>query len=174
MSKGSGRSAFLGAGVSLAAITSVLLTAAPASAHYVYEGGWTYRTQYDCTANRVETSHGKYNEGFSRSEVAAWEENWLGFQCTFPSSRPAGYIRTRIEFYKWNSSKKVWQLCWKNKGWWKNTRNAQQIDVGVRYKNGGRGLCGAGWYGTTAHGHQYNGGWHGGAMFSGSHWLPVS
>lgn len=173
MSKGSGRSAFVGAGVALAAVGSVLLSAGPASAHVVYEGGWTYRTNYDCTANRVETSHGKYKEGFSRSEVAAWED-LLGAQCLFPSYRPRGYIRTCIEFHKWNSSKKRWELCWKNKGWWKNTRNAQQIDVGVRYKNKGMGLCGAGWYGTTAHGHQYNGGWHGGALFSGSHWLPVS
>ncbi|MER6632346.1 hypothetical protein ABT301_29705 [Streptomyces sp. NPDC000987] len=150
---------------------SIMLTASPASAHYVYEGGWTYRTDYDCTANRSETSHGRYGDGYSRSDVAAWEASPIG-QCTYLSWRPAGYIATKLVLYKWNSTKKKWAACYKSK-WYYNTKNKHKIDLRVTYKNGGRGACGPGWYNTLAIGVQKNGDWHGGGIWSGNHYLPV-
>ncbi|MBK3571609.1 hypothetical protein [Streptomyces sp. MBT62] len=156
-----------------AALIALMMSAAPASAHYVYDGGWTYRTDYDCTANRSEISHGRYGDGYSRSDVAAWEKSLIA-QCTFPSYRPGGYIKTRVHLYKWNSVKKKWTHCYSSP-WYSNTRNKHKIDLRVTYKGHGNGPgCGKGYYGTVAEGYVYNGGWHGGAIWSGYHYLPIS
>ncbi|MGI5485045.1 hypothetical protein [Streptomyces lavendofoliae] len=148
------------------------MTASPASAHYVYQGGWTYRTDYDCTAQRSEISHGRYGDGYSKSDVAAWERTPIS-QCTYPSWRPGGYIRTKAELWKWLPAQNRWSKCYQT-GWFYNTKTKQQISLQVTYKGGVKGgKCGPGYYGTVAYGHQNNGGWHGGAIWSGYHYLPI-
>ncbi|MCC3765922.1 hypothetical protein K3N28_22950 [Glycomyces sp. TRM65418] len=151
------------------AMTFVLLGASPAAAHYVYEEGHVHRTVELCVHERSEISHGD-GGGYSRVDVSSTTVLAPGgtFPCAYAYERPVNYIASRIEVMAWNGS--AWYLCAET-SWVYNSQSTWQLIIEARMA--GLPYCGTGWYGTMGHGYVLsNNTWYGGALWSGSHWLP--
>lgn len=151
-----------------------IVTATPASAHYVYERGHTYASSTDCAWARSEVSHGN-GGGYAQADVAADYRQWTPvgpIDCGNKLwTRPPGYLAVRAELYKWNASQSQWQICRDSGGYAYNPESAHSIYIYNYF--GGYPPCGSGYYGTIAYSFEYNGDWHGGPMWSGFHWLPA-
>lgn len=147
----------------------VLLGASPASAHYVYEGVFTYRSSDNCTYGRAEISHGDGN-GYARTDVES--ETQLGtpsgvYQCALAYERPSGYLAAKTEIYAWNGSD--WYLCAATDWHYNSTVTSAFI---IESRMIGSPICGSAYYGTMGTGYVWNGAWYGGSVWSGYHWLP--
>ena len=142
-------------------------TAVPAYAHFIYEDGFTYASDFDCAANRAEISHGS-GGGYSRSDIAAWV---IGGDepCRDHFIRPAGYLRAASDLDKWSGSS--WQPCVVS-NWTYSTKSAHTLQVATDY--GSNPPCGSGIYRTYGDGQFLNGTWKGGGLSSGGtgHTLP--
>jgi hypothetical protein len=149
-----------------------------ALAHYVYQSGWTYRTSFDCEWTYSEISHGVYHGGYSKVEGFSAQVNqvppfWTNNYCGGGFNRPAGYLIDRAVLYRWNGS--AWAVC-RDTGWVYNSSNVAGFTIWDEWSVGDWGdpsPCGAGSYQTHGASFEYNGGWRGGWLWSGAHWLPA-
>lgn len=151
----------------------VLSVATPAYAHYIYESGYTYTSNDDCTWNRSEISHGVgggYSKVDVKSSVGAIVED-LGFvRCAANSNRPVDHIRAAWDLGKWDGSS--WSVC-RLSPWYKNNSSASSLTVSQIH--GYNPVCRDGSYRTLGWGHlKINGAWYGGSLSSGAtgHTLP--
>ncbi len=136
-----GRTAFIGVG----AITLIALGVSPASAHYVYQDGFTYESSdfNQCVYGYAESSHGESGNGYMEGEVDAFK-SW--------NDSAGASAKYSDWFYDQKSS------------WW------FQIAGEMR----GPTICGDGYYGTLSDGDVNNGNWLAGSIWSGGHKLPAS
>jgi hypothetical protein len=159
----------------VAAIVGVfgILLAPPAGAHDLTTTGWTYRTSSeDCVQGRAQAGDGsghgsmggytwsyfasQYNVPFWGQYTAACDKWW---------SRPPGNVLLRVSFHRWNGS--AWTLCaWTS--WLYNQQSTFLLTYGYSFP---RTPCGSGWYLTLTEAYVYNGGWHGGRLWTDPHWF---
>jgi hypothetical protein len=83
--------------------------------------------------------------------------------------RPAGSLALRLQTWRWNGS--AWGVC-VDSGYIYNS--SATYGLGAWYTYGSQTPCGDGYYGTMGYGYQYNGGWKGGAEWSGYVQLTTS
>jgi len=74
---------------------------------------------------------------------------------------PPGYMANATLLYHWSGSS--WSLCG-NSGWMYNPGTQFVHAPTIRW---GVNPCGGGYYGTVSYGYHWNGGWKGGALWSG-------
>lgn len=158
------------AAFSFAAFVLTLISSSEAEAHTVYNRGNVYASSTNCTWSRADKSHGTgggQHYAFTRSTYAQFTP-WGDLHCGRNWDRPPGYIAVKYNNLKWNGSR--WQLCTYTR-WIYNpvTRHYHQ----TRVNSGASPPCGRGYYGTMAFSSVYNGGWYGGRMWSGYHFLPA-
>jgi hypothetical protein len=140
-------------------------------AHYVYQQGYVFqRPQSNCTWSRSETSHGN-GGGYSKGDTASKTyvaHSWGGAECGADAPRPAGYMKTQLDLYKWTGS--YWGLC-RRVNWVYNTTNTYWYAIETYY--GATPPCGNGTYRTDTHSYvNMTGTWEGGPLNSGDHILP--
>jgi hypothetical protein len=154
----------------LAVCASILLSNSEAEAHTVYNNGYVYASSTNCTWSRADKSHGTgggQHYAFTRSKYALYTTRG-DLHCGRRWDRPPGYIAARYNNYKWSGQR--WQVCTHTSYRYNpQTRHYHQ----VRVNSGTRPPCGRGHYGTTAFSYVNNGGWYGGTMWSGYHYLPA-
>lgn len=146
-------------------------TAAPALAHYVYEEAYTYWSSDSCTWGRSETSHGS-GGGYAQGDAEAHRGTRTIFfgtvECSLDFDRPPGYLAVRWDWLYWTGSE--WAVCAYYDWQYNSTTTHRMV---LDYDFGSSPWCGSGYYGTSAGSSHYNGGWHGGYIWSGYHWLPA-
>lgn len=148
------------------AMALVWTTAGAASAHYIYDSGITYASSNDCAYGYSETSHGT-GGGYSKSYILA-EYHFSSADCAVYWKRPVGYLAVAFDLYKWTGSS--WALC-RYTNWYYNSTDTSQFILYAYY--GSSPPCGNGYYATYGGNFEYNGGWHGGWLWSGYHYLPA-
>lgn len=152
--------------------------AAPASAHYVAEGGYVRVESESCVHGDDEISHGD-NWGYAKaitSSKGGPPTGIPGSTCGWTRTRPAGYIAVAPQIWQSNGGAPIYCSSW---GWlysssatWRLTFERTFDDV----PDGGActGTWGS-WYGTLGfHSVLHNGAWVGweNGIFSGWHVLP--
>lgn len=147
----------------------IAMTTGVAYAHYVYNSGWTYWSSTDCVWERSETSHGG-GGGYTKSDLESWRNLiYPPANCSITFDRPPNYIKLRYDWEKWDESTSNWVVC-AYVGWQYNSSTTWHFQLS--YDFGSTPWCGSGQYATDTEGYELNGDWHGGAMWSGSHYLP--
>ena len=179
------RAAIIGAGVALLAAW-----ATPASAHYVYEVGFTYTSSdgHQCVYNYAESSHGRSGNGYMKGTVGAFK-SWTGsdgyHDCTTPTKtdddnwdRPSQNIAVKDYYFRLNPNPthnkafpQDWSVC-EYSDWFYNQKTSYYLSIAGAMR--GPTICGNGYYGTLSYGYVNNGGWLGGTIWSGGHQLPVA
>ena len=151
----------------LAAVVAALI-GVPVYAHVVYEDGYTWSSNHNCTWGRSEISHGS-GGGYSKATVES-EVNLEDKICAQRYWRPINYLKSKWDLqYKVNGQ---WIRCKKGNTWY-NGRKAWKL---ANYKNHGSSpLCGNAEYRTVGESKVRLGNdWWGGDLSSGvyGHWLP--
>jgi len=154
---------------------SFMLNMTAASAHYVYEKAFTWRSSVDCVDTRSEISHG-HGGGYSRANSEITKRGYIPVvnqwrDCLSDFKRPAGYIHNQLALFRYAAPVDEWYRCssWRS---WYNSNTTARFDTYVYW--GTTAPCGPGYYGTTGGGSEYNGVWHGGLIWSGNHYLPAA
>lgn len=152
------------------AITTFMIASQPqsASAHYVYEEGYTWEDgEHKCVETYSEISHGD-GRGYTAGRVHAVKETLFdNIACQRDWERPTGYLRVQPDLWYWTGSQ--WAYCI-GLDPHHNTQPASKLQQGVYHQM----QCGEGWYGAHTLGQTYHDGrWRGGRMWSGAHWLPA-
>lgn len=166
--EGGSRVARKAAAAAVALATAGAAFAAPAAAHYVYTKAKVYASSTNCTGARSETSHGD-GGGYSKADVFSWYRMEApmagGYDCESNWSRPAGYLATKYQLFKWDGAK--WAEC-KYTDYYYNSSSTHQYAIYTNF--GDKAPCGAGTYNTMATSYVLNGGqWFGGSVWSGNH-----
>ena len=155
---------------------AVMSISAPVFAHYIYEEGYTYSSDYECAWNRAEISHGS-GGGYSKSDVEAkkvkidYDDGMIMIShCASDFTRPIAHLRAKWMLYIMEDSS--WMHC--RSGTYRyNPYSASSLRVMEDF--GSSPPCGAGEYMTVGYGHLKNGGmWYGGFILAGAtgHTLP--
>lgn len=162
-------------GVTATGLAMALLVIFPgvAAAHYVYQKGTvaTYGSGA-CVQARAEVSHGS-GGGYTKADVESTRTTSYGnISCIEPNPKPAGYLATRYDFYKWDSSAGHWKVC-RTADWYYSKAQTGQYSIYTDF--GVSPPCGHGYYGSTAYSYvKDNNTWYGGSIWSGYHSLPDS
>ncbi|MBI4310174.1 MAG: hypothetical protein HY681_00205 [Chloroflexi bacterium] len=90
-----------------------------------------------------------------------------GQNCAVFFTRPANYLKLKNEWYFWYNDH--WAVC-SYTDWMYNPTSMWAMTY--YYDFGASPECGATDYATNGEGYEYDGGWHGGSVWSGSHYLP--
>jgi hypothetical protein len=140
--------------------------------HYVYNGGTLdYFGPDGCVNSRSETSHGAYNGGYWKTDTEIKQDDYWGFNCTTPYSRPAGYVAAHVQ--GWRYSAGSWYICFNN-GYKYNGDSTARLVLAVQEPNSSP-PCGNGYYHNMAWSYTLSGSTrHGGALRSPNHMLPAS
>jgi len=185
-----GRTAIIGVG----AATLLALGVTPASAHYVYQTGFTYESSNgtQCVLGYAESSHGKSGDGYMKGWVLAAKDWTSGsgshathYNCDQnigPSGsrwyRPSNNIAVRDYYFRLNSNPthnkafpQDWSVC-EYSDWFYNQKSDYELIIAGEMR--GPTICGDSYYGTLSVGDVNNGGWLGGSVWSGGHKLPAS
>ncbi|WP_448601162.1 hypothetical protein [Thermoflexus hugenholtzii] len=139
-------------------------------AHVVYQQGWVYWSQDDCVFGRSEISHGNYGKGYVRVDTQAYRGTSTPsgyYPCSTYMNRPPGFMAQKVVLYKWTGSQ--WAVCWETP-WLYNPIETWWIMFDTHFMNV---PCGSGYYANYGAHFEYNGGWHGGWIWSGAHYLPA-
>lgn len=144
--------------------------ASPASAHYVYESGYTHYTSSEqCVKTRSEISHGSgggYSKTDNKSLVGQWTP-WGIVPCGGGADVPPGWMKNAFVLYKWTGS--GWGAC-RGTQWWYNPIRTSNWTIYANY--GTSPPCGRGYYGTMSYTYVWaNSAWIGGLMWSGHQYL---
>jgi hypothetical protein len=110
----------------------------------------------DCSAGFSGWRRGN-GGGFSRGDSYA-----LTAGCGQAVNKPANNIAVRVQLQKWNGS--AWTVCRDSNFLYNTVTTWGWI---VTWDFGGDHPCGGGYYGTFTGAFEYNGGWHGGWVWSG-------
>lgn len=149
----------------------LLGSASSTLAHYVYQEGMVFvNPGANCTYSYSEISHG-HGGGYSKVKTGSktYYEPW-GADCLADLNRPAGYMRTQIDLYKFLGGSS-WGLC-RRVDWVYNPSLTWIYTVETYH--GSDAPCGAGTYRTEGHSYvNLNGSWDGGWLNSGNHDLPA-
>lgn len=147
------------------------VTAGPAVAHYVYNGGTVdYFGSDGCVNSRSETSHGAWNGGYWKTDTEIKQDDYWGFNCTTPYLRPAGYVAAHVQGWRYSGG---WYICF-NHGYKYNTESTARLVLAVEEPDRVP-PCGNGYYHNVARSHTKTGTtWPGGKMTSPNHYLPAS
>jgi hypothetical protein len=155
-------------GLLLAVFAAISIPATPAQAHYVYSQADVYRSTGPCVTVRSETSHGTNNDGYFKNNMySKWGLDQYQTACGNAFARPAGYLTMKNQIYKWDGYQ--WTMC-VDRAWVYNSTTTSSMQV---LNNPGYLLCGPGYYGLQTGDFIYNGGWYGGSLWSGYHYLPA-
>jgi hypothetical protein len=156
--------------------TVVMASTGIAYAHYVYDGGFVWQNGTGkCLHVTSEISHGN-GGGYAKVKVhAVRETKFIGGDIVVPEEdcsedwpQIARYLAARPKLWKWTNQ--GWALC--KRGSWTFNSTTTATLVKDRYY-GTTTPCANGWYGTDGGGYiNFNGGWVGGWMWAGCHWLP--
>lgn len=155
------------------AVTLALLsgTAGVAWAHFVFQKDYTFQSDSTCTLARSEASHGG-GGGYSKSDVIGRKQApfgpWGSINCGADDIRAAGQLALRFDWWKWTGSD--WAIC-AGTDWYFNPNATWHYSIHWDY--GASPWCGDGYYGTMTYAYNQNGGWQGGALWSGFHLLPA-
>ncbi|HEX4813392.1 MAG TPA: hypothetical protein VFV66_11635 [Nonomuraea sp.] len=132
-------------GTMLVVPATLVASAAPAWAHYVYKQAMVFISDPLCVYNRSEVSHGG-GGGYSEVYTSTWRFAGIGpvgKECGVMKWQAAGSIGVWGRFYKKTGSK--WSICtywnWKN-----NSGTTYQVKLSWDY--GSRPPCGDGYYAT--------------------------
>ncbi|MDQ1685732.1 MAG: hypothetical protein QOC82_2469 [Frankiaceae bacterium] len=183
------RAAIIGVGVCLLAAW-----AAPASAHYVYEVGFTYESSdfNQCVIGYAESSHGQAGNGYMKGYVMATKSHISGsgshatrFDCNEDLGSPASHwirppqnLAIKDYYFRLNPNPQHnkafpsdWSVC-EYSDWFYNQKSSYVLSIAGEMR--GPTICGNGYYGTLSYGDVNNGGWLTGSIWSGGHKLPVA
>lgn len=153
--------------LALSALAVAAAGAEAISAHTLLSSGWTYTDGSLCVLGSAAAQHPPAG-GYSGASVESYNNyHWLG--CSGNRDKPPGHLLVRRQWYKWNGS--AWYVC-NDSG---NVRNATTTWTISHQRTFTTAICGSGWYGTQAYGVVYEnvGGWRGGSVWSGAHYLPA-
>ena len=154
------------AGAIVLLLPAMALSEGTAFAHVVYQGGKPYVSSFDCMDVYAEISDGTSSTGFNKTTITS-EQLYNppvggSQQCAQYFPRPAGNLEAKFDNFKLVSGN--WAICTAT-AW---TLNTAEADV-MTLQSYGADACGPGTYSTTGYGDEYNDGWHGGGVWSGSH-----
>lgn len=155
-------SALLGAGIALA-------FASAANAHTVFERGWTYHSDVNCTWGRADINHGNHGGGGSYAFTRSTRNSYAGY-CSRLAEKLPGYIAVRYQRLK--HTRNGWRVCTYT-GWRKNNYKTHYWST-TGDSGGSRPSCGNGFYGTMGYSYVLNGSWYGGSVWSKGHTLPAN
>ena len=165
--RGRGR---VSAPLALATVAILLgLVSGTVYAHTVKQTEWTYRSGADCSKGHAELGHGS-GGGRTNGRSESWYRSSLGpmgdIHCGVTWNRPDNHLALRVIYYYWTGAS--WHKC-RDTDWTYNVGSQWKMEDGNDYSSP---RCGSGWYGTWTGAYVNNGGWHGGSVWSGYHWLP--
>jgi hypothetical protein len=151
-------------------LMSLLATASPAEAHYVYRQAPVWTDDEHCVVGRSEISHGA-GGGYTKISVALHAPDCptgtvFGLRASRLEAREA-----RVRHVLWKqSSSGAWSAC-RRSAWQRNARWLTRHEHGIHY--GSNAPCGNGNYSVTGEMQVLiDGVWRGGRLHGGSHRLP--
>ncbi|MER7458908.1 hypothetical protein [Micromonospora sp. NPDC126480] len=154
---------FARAGVVTAVTAAIVALAAPPASAYTSDDLYLFRSSNDCLWGQAVVDW-KGTAGIA-SDVANVSSSWAWYPpmyCAWLYDRPAGWLATSIQNWKWNGSS--WYLC-RDSGFLYN--RSQSASNSYTWKLGI--ACGTGWSGTMGQVFVWrDNSWQGGSVWSGA------